>query len=414
MTDSGSSSEGRTDNGVSPIVSATAESGREPMCGLDLLLVLSHHKRALLYIAVVTLVVATLISLVLPNIYTATTTILPPAPNESSAAALVGQQLQALSGLSNADLGLRDPTDLCIAVLRSQTIQQAIVDQFGLKHVYSVRHEEDARKKLGARTAILADKEGQVSIGVSDRDPKRAAQMAAAYVDQLRRLGDNLSRSEATHRRAFFEQKLSTERGALEAAELSLKDAEEKTGFVQPDKQAQAILEAVASTRAQVEIEEVKLAAMRLYATPENPDLKRAELELASLRGNLSQLERRTDALGNGDLEIPTRRLPEVEMEYLRRARDLKYHEALFEFLTRQAEVARLDEAKTGPGVDVIDEATVPETRSGPHRTTIVLLTMAIVLLSSCVWLVALASIRSDEQAAARFARLKRSLTWNS
>ena len=174
MADSSSFSHDQSNRG------ASVNDSREPMDRLDLLLVLLRYKRTLLYVAVVALIIATAIALAIPNLYTATTTILPPAPNESSAAALVGQQLQALSGLSAADLGFTDPADLCLAVLRSQSIQQAIVDQFGLKHVYSVQHDDDARKKLDARTEILADKEGQVSISVSDRDPKRAAQLASA------------------------------------------------------------------------------------------------------------------------------------------------------------------------------------------------------------------------------------------
>ena len=146
--------------------------------------------------------------------------------------------------------------------------------------------------------------------------------------NELHSLNQNLAVSEAAQRRLFYQQKLDAEREDLSRAELALQQVQEKSGLIQPDAQGRAIIDAVATTRAQVAIKEVQLQAMRTYATDNNPDLKRAEQELAGLRAQLAKLERSTGELGNGNLEIPTRRLPEVELDYIRRARDLKYHEA--------------------------------------------------------------------------------------
>src|SRR5262249_704176 len=151
------------------------------------------------------------------------------------------------------------------------------------------------------RSSIEAGDEGLISINVTDRDPRRAADIANAYVEQLRSLNRNLAVSEAAQRGLFYQQKLDAEREDLSVAELALKKAQEKSGLIQPDAQGRAIVDAVATTRAQVGIKEVQLQAMRTYATPGNPDLRRAEEELAGLKAQLAKLERSTGETGNGN-----------------------------------------------------------------------------------------------------------------
>ncbi len=163
--------------------------------------------------------------------------------------------------------------------------------------------------------------------------------------------------TEAAQRRLFYQQKLDAEREDLSRAELALKQVQEKSGLVQPDAQAKAIIQSTADMRAQVAAHEVQLQAMRSSATENNPDVKRAERELAGLRGQLAKLQRDTGELGNGNLEVPTRQLPEAELEYIRRARDLRYHEAFYEFLGKQLEAARIDEANNAVLVQVVDPA---------------------------------------------------------
>jgi len=395
------------DTGRSAVGSPRVErgSGKREMDALDLLVVLSRNQRTLIALTVGAAVLAAIIALLLPNMYTATTTILPPEQNQSAANVLVGQ-IGILSGLSGADLGLKNPADIFIAILKSRSVQGAIVNQFDLRRAYWVRGYEDAGKKLSKRSSIRAEEEGLISISVSDRDPVRAAAMANAYVDQLRSLNQGLAVSEAGQRRLFYQQKLDAEREDLSQAELALKQAQEKTGLIQPDAQSRAIIDAVASMRAQVGIKEVQLQAMRSYATANNPDLQRAEQELAGLRGQLAQLERSTGALGNGNLAIPTRRLPEVELDYIRRARDLKYHEALYEFLGKQLEAARIDEAKEAVVVQVVDRAVVPERKSGPHRLLIVLATAASAFLLACLGVLLREALRRKQEDPAERARL--------
>jgi uncharacterized protein involved in exopolysaccharide biosynthesis len=167
-------------------------------------------------------------------------------------------------------------------------------------------------------------------------------------------------------------------------------------------------------------MKEVQLQAMRTYATENNPDVKLAERELAGLRGQLAKLERSSGTSRDGSMEIPTRQLPEAQLEYIRRARDLKYHEALYEFLGKQREAAQIDEARDAVLVQVVDKAVEPERKSGPHRLLIVLLSAAIVFLLSCLGILAIEALRRKQQdpnEGVRLAMLRDSLkfsSWNS
>ena len=292
-----------------------AENGSQPDV-IEILLVLALGKKRILQITLAAALLAAIISFLLPTMYTATTTLLPPQQTQSALEQMLGQ-VGVLGKLSAAsDLGLKSPSDLFVAMLKSRTVEDNLINRFDLRKVYWVKHYQDARKKLESRSSIDASDEGVISISVTDRDPRRAAAIANAYVDELHSLNQNLALTEAAQRRQFFEQQLNTEREALSRAELALRQAEENSGLVQPEAQGKAIIASIADIRAQIATHEVQLQTMRSYATPNNPDLKRAETELAGLRGELAKLERNYTPLGNGNIDIPTRQLPQVEFEY--------------------------------------------------------------------------------------------------
>ncbi len=378
--------------------------------GMELLLILSRRKKTILQVTLAVAVITAVVMFLIPNTYTATATIVPPEQKQSSLGAMLGQ-IGSIAGLTDSDLGLKNPGDLFIGMLHSRTIQDRLIDKFDLRKVYRVKRYQDARKKLDAHTYIVAEKEGLISISVDDHDPSRVAAMANAYVDELHTLNSQLAISEAGQRRLFYEEKVNAERDALSLAEVQLKQAEERTGLLQPDAQARVIIQSVADMRAQVAELEVQIEAMRTYATKDNPELRRAEQQLAGLRAQVAKMQRSGGQSSNGDLDLPTRELPQAELEYLRRARDLKYHEALYEFLGKQLEAARIDEAKDAVVVQVVDKAVVPERKSGPHRITIILLAALVAFLLACAGLLISESLRrhqeQDSQFRARLALLR-------
>jgi uncharacterized protein involved in exopolysaccharide biosynthesis len=382
---------------------------------LELLLVLARDKKHILLVTIGATILAAIIVFIVPKMYTATATILPPQQNQSVLSTLVGQAAGAAT-VDLRDLGLKNPSDVFVAMLKSRTVEDALINQFDLRKVYNVKRYQDARKVLEKRSEIDPEKEGLISIEVSDRDPRRAAQIANAWVDQLRSLNQSLALTEAAQRRIFFEQKLAQERDDLSKAELALKLIEQKTGLIQPDAQTRALIGAVADVRAQIAAKEVQLQSMRTYATQNNPDLKRTETELSEMRAQyarLSQMQPGGAAVGEGNLEVPTRRVPAAGIEYLQAARELKYHESLYDFLARQLEAARIDEAKNAVLVQVVDRAVEPEKKSSPKRLLITAVVAVLAFLLACFGVLVREAIRRKQQdpvEAGRIAQLNRYL----
>ena len=397
-------------NDASEPVTPTVQA-REDADFLEILLVLAREKKLILQITFAGTLLATIIVFVIPKMYTATATILPPQQNQSVLSTLIGQ-VGGAATLDLRDLGLKNPSDVFVAMLKSRTVEDSLVNRFDLRKLYNVKRYQDARKKLEKRSEIDPEKEGLISIQVSDRDPKRAAAIANAWVDELRLLNQSLNLTEAAQRRAFFEEKLISEREDLTKAEAALKQLQEKTGLIQPDAQTRALVGAVAELRAQVAAKEVQLQSLRTYGTENNPEVKRVERELAELRAQsakLSQMERSGSDAGEGNLQVPTRRVPEANLDYLRVARELKYHESLYDFLAKQLEAARIDEAKNAVLVQVVDKAVEPERKSSPKRLLIVAVTAITSFLLACFGVLVWEAIRRKQQdpiEAARIAQL--------
>lgn len=376
--------------------------GAEPRTAdvLEILLVLAREKKPIILFTLAVTILATLIVFIVPKMYTATATILPPQQNQSMVGALLGQ-VAVGEQLDLRDLGLKNPSDVFVAMLKSRTIEDALVNRFDLRKVYNVKRYQDARKILEKRSEIDPEKEGLISIAVSDHDPKRAADIANAWVEELRSLNQSLALTEAAQRRVFFEQKLAKERDDLATAEIALKQIEQRTGLIQPDAQTRALIGAVAEVRAQIAAKEVQLQSLRTYATLNNPDLKRVQTELAELQAQYARLARMGGAAPEsteGNVEVPTGKVTQATLEYLRVARDLKYHEALYDFLARQLEAARIDEAKNAVVVQVVDRAVEPERKSSPRRLLIVAITAALSFFLVCLAVLIREAIRRKKQ----------------
>jgi tyrosine-protein kinase Etk/Wzc len=388
--------------------SARSSPGTDHADLLEILLVLAREKKLILQVTGAATLLATIIVFVIPKMYTATATILPPQQNQSVLSSLVGQ-VGGAAALDLNDLGLKNPADVFVAMLQSRTVEDSLVNRFDLRKSYNVKRYQDARKILEKRSEINPEKEGLISIQVSDRDPKRAADIANEWVDELRALNQSLALTEAAQRRVFFEQKMAAEREDLSKSELALKILQEKTGLIQPDAQTRALIGAVAELRAQVAAKQVQLQSLRTYATEDNPDVKRVERELAELQAQsakMSQMERSGADIGEGNLQVPTRRVPEANLEYLRVARELKYHESLYDFLGKQLEAARIDESKNAVMVQVVDKAVEPERKSGPKRLLIVAVTAIASFLLSCLGVLIWEAIRRKQQDPSERARI--------
>jgi tyrosine-protein kinase Etk/Wzc len=340
---------------------------------LDILLVLARKWRMIAVVTVVALFVGVILSLLLKPNFTATALILPPQQQQSSASALMGQlgSLAALGGGASA-LGLKSPADMYVGILQSRTIADAIISQFHLQAIYKRKKMEDTRKELKSHTEFEAAKDGLIHISVTDHDPNRASDIANAYVSELYGMNSNLAITEAAQRRVFFDQQLDGERKALAAAEEDLRATQQRTGLIQLSGQAQVIIQTIAQLRAEIASREVELQAMRTFATDQNPDMTRLAQEIETMRGQLAKLENDQQRQAQpGNIAVPAGRVPEDSLEYARKYREVRYHETLFDLLSRQYEAAKIDEAKSAPIIQVVDHAIPPDKKSGPHGTLI-------------------------------------------
>ena len=334
---------------------------------LDLLIVLAERKLVILLSTLIFGVAATVIALVTPPTFTATAVILPPQQASSSAAALLGQ-LGGIAGVAGQSLGIKNPSDIYIGLLSSRTVMDKLVTQHSLKDVYEVKTFTDARRELSKHSSFNAAKYSMIHISVEDRDPKRAADLANAYVECLQEQNSRLAVTEASQRRLFFERELDKEKAQLAEAETALQKMQEKKGLFQVTSQVSAVIQSMAQLRAEIVAREVALERLKAGATARNPEVQRQEIEIAALRGQMKELEAKSARDGSNPF-MPTSMVPEAALDYARRLREVRYHEALYELMARQYEVARIDEARESPVIQVVDQAVPPEKKSAPRRS---------------------------------------------
>jgi uncharacterized protein involved in exopolysaccharide biosynthesis len=273
--------------------------------------------------------------------------------------------------------------DLYIAVLKSRTVAREMVRRFGLMQVYGTKKESGAEKVLAANSFFaVGTKDPVITIEVTDRSPQRARDLAEGYLETLQATTAGMALTESSQRRLFFEQRLAHEKDELANAEVALKQVEEKTGLVAPAGQTSSNIQALAQTQAQITSAQAQLASLLHDETEQNPEVLRLRSEIGSLQARASEMESGTDA---GFGRLSTAQVPESELEYIRKTRDVKYHESLFEIIAKQYEAARLDEAKDAP-LQVLDKPSVPDIKSGPPRAIIMLVGLIVGMLGSSVW----------------------------
>jgi capsule polysaccharide export protein KpsE/RkpR len=232
-----------------------------------------------------------------------------------------------------------------------------------------------------------------------------ASQIANGYIDEFRKLSANLAITEASQRRAFFQQQLLEANENLATAEEAMKGTEQSTGVLELDSAARSLIESAATLRAQVVAKEVQLQGMRSYATEDNPQMLEVKQQLVALQDQLAKLAGSGQYAGS-DFVIPKGRVPEAEMEYIRKLRDMKYYETIADLIAKQFEMAKLDEARQGSIIQVVDQAVPPDHWSGPKRTITVVASTLFAFLASCGWCILMTGVRRIRSNPAQVRRL--------
>lgn len=341
---------------------------------LELLQVLVRRRALIIGLTLATAVVAVIVSLLLPNIYTATAKILPPQKEGGGggAAALLAQLggggMGGLAGLA----GLGGTSDLYIGILKSRSVTDTVITRLNLQQELEIDNPDRLRTAVQKLLKVQSDKkDGMISISADHKDPRKAALLVNTFVDELQRKTTQLNLTKAGTERQFLEQRLAVVRVDLKKAEEDLRIFQEKSSTLKADDQAKAAIESIAKLQAQIITTEVQLSAARQNLTDEAPEVRTL---LASLSQLKKQLAIMTGASGAGGGIPSLGSAPAIGIEYFRKLREFKTQEALFEQLTKQYELAKLSEARDVSSLQVLDEAVVPTMKSKPKRSLIVIL----------------------------------------
>jgi uncharacterized protein involved in exopolysaccharide biosynthesis len=383
------------ENDPVPVEESESASRAPTVSLLDITVLLVARKRFIFRFVLAGAVLAVILALVLPVRYEAKVVLLPPQQSSSMASALLGQignlgGLGALGSLASlpGGLSMKTPAEMYLSLLTSRTVEDAMIQRFGLMAEYHKKRMSDTRKEFEHRTtAVAGTKDGLIRISMEDHDPKRAAELANGYVEEFRKLSASLAITEAAQRRLFFTQQLQEAKDGLTQAEEAMRKTQQSTGVLQIDSQARSMIESAAILRAQVVAKEVQIQSMRSFAADDNPNMVLAKQQLTALQAQLEQLAGSEHDTGSG-INLSKGRVTEAGMEYLRRLRDLKYNETVFELLAKELEVAKLDEAREGAIIQVVDAAVPPDKKSSPHRTLIVIGMTMLAFFVAVFWVV--------------------------
>jgi len=379
---------------VAPAPDETRATSEKALASLRLLW---EHRGMLYRVSLYALLASTLISFLIPKRYESTARLMPP-DNQSStglavAAAAMSGSTGGLGGIASDLLGLKSTSDVFVGILGSRTAQDHLIQQFDLKKLYGTRSMEDTRRALAERTGISVDRKSQIiSITVTDKSPQRAAAMGQAYVEELNRLVAELSTSSARRERIFLEGRLQTVSQDLEAAEKEFSQFASKNTAIDIKEQGKAMVEAAAMLQGQFIAAQAQYEGLREIYTDNNPRVRSAKARIDELQRQLEKLGGKGESSINassqpGDSMYPSiRKLPLLGVTYADLYRHTKIQEAVLETLTKEYELAKVQEAKEIPTVKVLDTANTPDKKSFPPRLLIIFLGTTFAFATAACW----------------------------
>jgi uncharacterized protein involved in exopolysaccharide biosynthesis len=353
----------------SPATAAQPEGPRVSV--FDVLMMLARQRMVILGTTVLFTLIAVVYAVTTPRMYDSTVTILPPAQMSTRG---VGASMQDLTAaLSSAEgFSFKSAEDFWTAVLKGRTISERVVTRASLMQAYHARLMSQAINVLKSRTTFDIDKAGLVSVSVRDRDPKRAAEIANDYILAMHDTMSDMAVADAQQRRIFFNQQVEDERGKLARAEDDLLQVQHKTGVIALGGQTEEAIQQIGSLRAQITSAKVQLQAMHAVATDQNPDVQRLQSQIAADEAALAQAQTQQGKAKVGDISASD--VPQATLDYIAAAREVRYHEALYDALGKQVEAARLDEERSAPLVQIVDPAVPEDHPAGMGRVTLVML----------------------------------------
>ncbi|MCU1284834.1 MAG: Tyrosine-protein kinase Wzc [Acidobacteriales bacterium] len=356
-----------------------------------------------------TAMASTIVALLIPRRYQSTAKLV---PGETSNTSLTASLLSRVSGVGGGGgtggasagmgldaaglLGLKTPGAFYVEILHSRTVQERLINKFDLRTHYNKKYYEDTRKKLSRYTDVDEDKKsGVITLSVTDTDKELAAVMVRAYVDEMNRVAAGLNTSAAHREREFLEQRLYTAKQDLDQAVMRMSQFSSKHTIMDVQQQGKAMMEAAAKLQGELIASESELKGLEQIYSDDN-------IRVLSLRARVRELQAQlTKMIGNytdpsaagaesqAAGSYPSiRTLPALGYSYADLYRQAKIQESVFDFLTHQYELARIQEARELPVIRVMDEGNVPEKKVSPSRSLIIALSLLTAFVLACVWVV--------------------------
>jgi len=344
---------------------------------LDLLIALGQEKWTLTVVTFLAAITGVVVSLITPATYVSRTSIMPSQQSGGGGGGLASlgslAGLGGLGALSNIATGIKSSDEMYIALMRSQSLQNSLIDQLKLKERYGSRTMEDARIALTNNTIILADKKsGLLLIQAQDKDPDFAAQLANAQVKELYIILNRLAVTEAQQRRVYYEQQILKTQAKIPQLEFEFKVAQKSSGL-----EVASLLAEAGTLPGQIAAKELQLQVLSRFVTQQNPELKKLAVEISALRSQMARYELNKSEPNSNEPKNNGKAIDVAGGNFIQKATQayntLKIQESLLDGLVKQLELAKVDEAKEGPAIQVVDEAKPPEMRSKPERKKLVL-----------------------------------------
>ncbi len=380
-----------------PIAPNEEESSQGNKSSVIYLRLLWEHRRSLTRAVIYGLLASTLIAFLIPVRYESTARLMPPDSSQPGGLAMAAAALSGgaggLGGVASEMLGIKSTSDIFVGILSSRTVQDKLIQEFDLKKLYGARGMEDARKSLAGRTGISVDRKSQIiTITVTDHDPRRAAAMGQAYVEELNRLVAELSTSSARRERIFLEERLRTVNQDLEAAEKDFSQFSSKNTAIDIKEQGKAMVEAAATLQGQYIAAQSELQGLKQIYTDNNVRVRSVQARINELKRQLEKIggKGENDSAPAGqqqDSLYPSiRKLPLLGVAYADLYRRTRVQEAVFESLTKEYELAKVQEVKEIPAVKVLDSPNIPDRKSFPPRLVIMFLGTALIFGLATAW----------------------------
>jgi tyrosine-protein kinase Etk/Wzc len=340
------------------------------------LTVLVDYRRFIFLNLVGVCVIVVIISLLLPNWYRATTTLLPPQRdtlNLGMASSLLG----AASGISSSFALplMATPSDVYAAILKSRTVTEAVVEKENLMAAYGIHSKEATIKELVSRVSVNVTPEGLITLSYEDRNRNKTADVANCFVQELDRVNRETSTSKAKNARIFIEERLTQTQKDLSLAEDNLRKFQEDNKTLVLDDQMKSAIEKAADLKAEMVTSEIELNVLSKTMSPSHPQIQSLQSKINEIKRQLDRLE-----LGNQNekpedktiLDVSFSQVPSLSLQLVRLIREVKIQEAVFELLTKQYEQYKIEENKDTPTVQILDRAVPPEKRAKPKRSFLV------------------------------------------